>query len=123
MNLSITQYEITRRDIIESVFGILAIISGIIGSVVVANIITSLISNKQKNINDRKINIMFLIIHILIIFYFVMLIKYLSKKYIHNPLILDSTSSFIGPTIALTSLYLSQNFKVLAGSITYISTN
>ena len=123
MDLPITHYEITSRDIIESIFGILAIISGIIGSVVVANIITSLISNKKKNVIDRKINIMFLVIHILIIFYFVMLIKYLSKKYIHNPLILDSTSSFIGPTIALTSLYLSQNFKVLAGSITYISTN
>ena len=123
MDLPITHYEITRRDIIESIFGVLFVISGIIGSVVIANLITSLISNKQKDVNDKKINIMFLVIHILIIFYFVMLIKYLSKKYIHNPLILDSTSSFIGPTIALTSLYLSQNFKVLAGSLTYISTN
>ena len=40
-----------------------------------------------------------------------------------NPLILSSSFNFIGPTIALSSLYFSQTIKYLLGNITYVSRN
>jgi hypothetical protein len=40
-----------------------------------------------------------------------MFIKYLATQYILNPLILESIFNFVGPTIALSSLYFIQNLK------------
>ena len=123
MQIPITNYEITTRDILETIFGVLFVVFGTIGSVIFANTITGLLTNKSKNTDDRKISIFILCIHIINILIFIMLIKYLATQYILNPLILASTFNFIGPTIALSSLYFGQNLKSLISSTTYITTN
>ena len=111
MQIPITNYEITTRDILETIFGVLFVVFGTIGSVIFANTITGLLTNKSKNTDDRKISIFILCIHIINILIFIMLIKYLATQYILNPLILESIFNFVGPTIALSSLYFIQNLK------------
>ena len=123
MQIPVTNYEITNRDIIETIFGVLFVVFGILGSVIFANTITGLIATKSKNADDRKLNIFILCIHIINILVFVIFIRYLAAQYILNPLILASTFNFIGPTIALSSLYFGQNLKSLIGLTTYITTN
>ena len=49
MQIPITNYEITTRDILETIFGALFVVFGTIGSVIFANTITGLITNKPKN--------------------------------------------------------------------------
>ena len=111
MILPITNYNVTTRDILECIFSILALVFGILGSVIIVNKITGLVSSKQKNLDDRKLNIFILSIHIVVILIFIMLIRYVLKQIIINSLILESAFSFIGPMIALSSLYLSTNIK------------
>jgi hypothetical protein len=48
MELPITNYDITCRDMIEVTFGALTIIFSLIGSIIIANIITKFISNNPK---------------------------------------------------------------------------
>ena len=49
-----------------------------------------------------------------------MLIRYIASIHIANRLILDSTFSFIGPTIGISSLYYSSNLKLIISIITNI---
>jgi len=123
MQLPITNYDVSIRDITECIFGVLAVVFGILGSVIIANMITGLISSKTKNIDDKKINIFMLSMHIIIILLFVMFIRYIASQFITNSLILSSIFNFIGPTISLSSLYLSQNIKSLVGLISYMTIN
>ena len=111
MKLPITDYDITLRDLLETIFGSIIIIFVLIGSIVITNLIIGLVSNKNKYIDNRKINIFLLCIHIILILLFVMLIRYTSSKIIDNEFILDSIYSFFGPTIALSSLYFGYNIK------------
>ena len=113
MKIPITNYDITLRDLLETIFGSLIIIFGLVGSIVIANIIIGFVSNKNKYIDNRKINIFLLCIHIIFILLFVMLIRYTSAHIISNKLILDSIFSFFGPTIAISSLYFGYNIKSL----------
>ena len=119
MYLQITNYDITSRDIIDILLGTIVVIFGVIGSVICANIIIKLFFSNIKNINNIdniyniKIIVFILFINIIIVLLFVMLVRYISKKVIYNSLILDSLFSFIGPTIAASSLYFSTNIKAL----------
>ena len=64
MNLPITNYEITSRDIIETIFGGLLVIFGLIGSIIFADIILYPIITNSTN---KNINIIILFIHIIVI--------------------------------------------------------
>ena len=92
-------------------FGSIIIIFGLVGSIVLTNKIIGLLVNKNKKIDNRKINIFLFCIHIILILLFIMLIRYISKEFISNKLILDSIFSFIGPTIGISSLYFGFNIK------------
>jgi hypothetical protein len=122
MQIPITKYEITYRDMIEVTFGSLTIIFGLIGSIIIANIITKFISQKPKNKENFNIIFSILCIHIIIILLFIMLIKYISKQFIKNSLILESINSFNGPVIGLSSFYFIQNLKSLVILVTNIIT-
>jgi len=113
MQIPITNYDITLQDVYETVFGSIIIIFGLVGSIVLTNKIIGLVVNKNKNIDNRKINIFLFCIHIILILLFVMLIRYISKEIISNELILDSIFSFFGPTIAISSLYFAYNIKLI----------
>jgi hypothetical protein len=108
MKLPITHYEITNRDIIETIFGSLIIIFGLIGSIIFANILLYPI---LQNSSNKHIIIFVLFIHIIIILLFIMLIRYISLQFIHNKLIFDSIFAFCGPIIAASSLFFSYNVK------------
>ena len=123
MQLPITNYDVTTRDIIEILYGVVFVIFGLVFSIIIANIITGIISPKSKNINDKNINIFLLSMHIIIILLFLMFIRYLAEIFITNSLILTCVFSFVGPTIGISSLYLSQNFKSLVGLSSYIYKN
>ena len=118
MNLPITNYEITLRDIVDIIICII-IIFGIIGSVIFTNIIINLFINlfvsntNTKNIKDIKINLFILFINIVIVLFFIMLIIYVSKELIKNTLILNSLFTFIGPTIVSSLLYFTPIIKTL----------
>ena len=111
--IPITHYDITIRDSIETVFGSLLVIFGIIGSIICANIITKIILSFTKYKNDIHLNIFILFIHIINILLFIMLIRYIAGKIIHNNLIRDSIFSFIGPVIGVSSLYFISNIRPL----------
>ena len=113
MKIPITDYDVTIRDVCEIIIGVLFVIFGILGSGIISNKITGLMLSKSKQIDNRKINIFLLCIHIIIILLFIILIRYLLIKYITNIIVLDSIFSFVGPTIALSSLYFSQNLQIL----------
>jgi hypothetical protein len=78
----------------------------------------SIIFVKTKNKNDLQLNILCFFLHIIFILLFIMLIRYSASICIANRLILDSTFSFIGPTIAISSLYYSNNLKLIISIIT-----
>jgi hypothetical protein len=111
MQIPITNYDVTLRDLLETIFGSIIIIFGLIGSIVFANIIIGLVKDKNKYIDNRKINIFLLCCHIIFILLFIMLIRYISLEIISNKLILESIFSFFGPTIAMSSLYFGYNIK------------
>jgi hypothetical protein len=111
--MDILNYEITSRDVIEVLFGSLLIIFGIVGSIICANLITLLIEKNFRNINDKKMNIFILFIHIILILVLIMCVRYIASKYILNKLVLDSTFSFIGPTIGASSLYFTNYLKLI----------
>ena len=113
MNLPITNYEITLRDIVDSLIGIIVIIFGVIGCVIFTNIIMNLFLSNTKTMNDITTIIFVLFINIVIILLFVMLVRHVSKELIKNTLILNSLFSFIGPTIASSSLFFTPNIKAL----------
>ena len=113
MYLPITNYDITIRDIVDILIGIIVVIFGVIGTVICTNIIINLFVSNTKNIKDIKTNVFILFINIIIILLFIMLVRYVSKKLIYNKLILNSLFSFIGPTIASSSLYFSTNIKAI----------
>jgi len=112
MQLPITNYDVTTRDLLECIFGVLALVFGILGSIIIVNTITGLVSSKPKNVDDRKLNIFILCMHIVVILLCVMLVRYVLKKIITNSLILESIFSYFGPMIGLSSLYLSDNIKL-----------
>jgi uncharacterized membrane protein len=69
MNLPITNYEITLRDIVDSLIGIIVIIFGVIGCVIFTNIIMNLFLSNTKTMNDITTIVFVLFINIVIIFY------------------------------------------------------
>ena len=111
IEIPITHYDITFRDIIETVFGSLLVIFGIVYSIVIANIITNTLFPNIKN--NKPLNIFILFIHIINILLFIMFIRYIADNTIYNKLIRESIFSFIGPTIAASSLYYISNIKSL----------
>ena len=111
LEIPITHYDITLRDIIETIFGSLLVIFGIVGSIICANIITRVILGHPKYKTDTNLNIFILFIHIIIILLFIMFIRYIAGKTIQNNLIRDSIFSFIGPVIGVSSLYFISNLK------------
>jgi hypothetical protein len=113
IQIPITNYDITLRDVYETIFGSIIIIFGLVGSIAFTNLIIGLVLNKNKYIDNRKINIFLLCVHIIFILLFVMMIIYISKQFIYNKLILESIFSFIGPIIGFSSLYLGYNIKIL----------
>ena len=113
LEIPITHYEITNRDIIETIFGSLLVIFGLVGSIICANIITRIILTHPNYKNNTNINIFILFIHIIIILVFIMFIRYIAHEVIHNNLIRDSIFSFIGPVIGASSLYFSGNIQTL----------
>ena len=113
MNLPITNYEITLRDLVDIIVGIIIIIFGVIGSIICINIIMKLFLSNIKNITDIKINILILFINIVIILFFIMLVRHVSKELIKNKLILNSLFTFIGPTIGSSSIYFTPIIKSL----------
>ena len=113
MKLPITNYDITLRDVLETIFGIIAFLIVLIGSIAFTNLIIRLIPYKNKYIDFRKINIFLLCLHIILILLFIMIIIYISKILITNDLIRESIFSFIGPTIAISSLYFGYNIKLI----------
>ena len=118
MKLPITHYEVTTRDIIETMVGSLLVIFGLIGSIIIANIIIYPIIKNSKN---KHLNIFLLVIHIIIILVFIMLMRYLSSEFIQNTLILHSIFSFFGPIIAGSSLFFIYNVKeIVALSISIV---
>lgn len=119
MKLPITNYEVTSRDIIETIVGSLLVIFGLIGSIIIANIVLYPITKNSKN---RHLNFFLLFIHIIIILVFIMLIIYISTKYIKNQLILHSIFGFFGPIIAGSSLFFIYNVKeIVALSISILT--
>ena len=106
-------YYIIIRNIGETVFGSILIIFGIVYSIVFANIITNTIFPNIKNENNKSIKFIMLCIHIIIILLFIMIIRFLAPYFILNRLILDGIFSFIGPTIAASSLYYISDIKTL----------
>ena len=114
MELPITHYEITTRDIIETIFGSLLVIFSLIGSIIVSNIVLYPINKNSKN---KHLTIFILFIHILIILVFIMIIRYVSAQFIQNHLILHSIFSFFGPVIAGSSLYLIYNIKKIVHKV------
>jgi len=118
MELPITHYKITTRDIIETIFGSLLVIFGLVGSIIIANMLLYPLINNSKY---KHLNLFILFIHIIIILVFIMLIRYISAVFIENTLILHSIFSFFGPTIAGSSLYFIYNIKeIVASSISII---
>jgi hypothetical protein len=113
MEIPITQYEITTRDIIETIFGSLLVIFSLIGSIIISNIVLLPIIKNSKN---NHINIFILCIHIIIILLFIMIIIYLSKQFIQNKLIFESIFSFCGPIIAASSLFFIYNVKEIVNT-------
>jgi len=113
MELPITHYEITIRDIIETIFGGLLVIFSLIGSIIFADLVLAPIIKKSTN---KHINMILLFIHIIIILIFIMLIRYISKKTIQNTLILESIFSFFGPVISASSLYFFVNIRGIVNS-------
>jgi hypothetical protein len=111
------------RDVYDFFISLITVIFGIFISVFISNSITSMFVSKNKVPKDNHILIILLIFHLSIIFCFIILIKYILDMIILNPLILSSSFNFIGPTIALSSLYFSQTIKYLLGNITYVSRN
>ena len=118
MELPITNYEITYRDIIEICIGSLIVIFSIVGSIICVNIVSSVLLTNNKS--DITLNIFCFFVHIIFILLFIMLIRYIASIHIANRLILDSTFSFIGPTIGISSLYYSSNLKLIISIITNI---
>ncbi len=47
MQIPITNYDVTLRDLLETIFGSIIIIFGLVGSIVFTNIIIGLVSEKQ----------------------------------------------------------------------------
>jgi len=123
MLLPFTKYELVIRDVYDFFISLITVIFGIFISVFISNSITSMFVSKNKVPKDNHILIILLIFHLSIIFCFIILIKYILDMIILNPLILSSSFNFIGPTIALSSLYFSQTIKYLLGNITYVSRN
>ena len=125
MLLPFTKYELVIRDVYEFFISLIIVIFGIFISSFISNSITSIFVSKNKDSSNKNtiILLILLIFHLSIIFCFVMLIKYILDMIILNPLILSSSLNFIGPTIALSSLYFSQTIKYLLGNITYVSRN
>jgi len=113
IQIPITNYDITLRDVYETIFGSIIIIFGLVGSIAFTNLIIGFVSNKNKYIDNRKINIFLLCLHIIFILLFVMMIIYISRHFIYNELIRDSIFSFIGPTIGFSSLYFGYNIKLI----------
>ena len=119
MNIPITNYEITIRDIIETIFGSLLVIFGLIGSIIFCDLILVPII---KNSKSKHINIIILFIHIIIILLFIMIIRHIATQYIDNELIRHSIFSFFGPVIAGSSLYFISNVKEIVNSTLFIIT-
>ena len=69
MQIPITNYDVTKRDVYETIFGSIIIIFGLVGSIVFTNLIIGLVSNKNKYLDNRKINI-FLLSKYLFLFYY-----------------------------------------------------
>ena len=113
MKLPITNYDITLRDLLETIFGIIVFLIVLIGSIAFTNLMIRLVPYKNKHIDIKKINIFLLCLHIIFILLFIMMIIYISKILIINDLIRESIFSFIGPTIAVSSLYFAYNIKLI----------
>ena len=119
MKLPITNYEVTSRDIIETIFGSLLVIFGLIGSIIIANIMIYPITKNSKNMH---LNIFLLFTHIIIILVFIMIVQYVSIQFIQNQLILNSIFSFFGPIIVGSSLFFMYNVKeIVALSISILT--
>ena len=119
MELPITHYEITTRDIIETIFGSLLVIFGLIGSIIFADILLYPIIKNSKN---NHLNIFILCIHIIIILLFIMIIRYLSTQFIQNTLILNSIFSFFGPIIGASSLFFIYNVNEIVNTTLFTIT-
>jgi hypothetical protein len=113
MELPITHYVVTSRDVIETIFGSLIVIFGLIGSIIIANILLYPIIKHSKN---NHLNIVIFCIHIITILLFIMLIKYLATLYIQNQLILSSIFNFCGPIIATSSLFFIYNINEIVNT-------
>jgi len=116
MYLSFVKNNIVPRDVYEFFGSIILVILVIFTGSFISNIITKLYLKKTEHIiyKSKIITlILLLFFHILIIFCFIILLRYILNNVIKNPLILGSSTNFIGPTIAASSLYFSQTLKDL----------
>ena len=119
MELPITHYVVTSRDVIETIVGSLIVIFGLIGSIRIANLLLYPIFKNSKN---NHLNIVIFCIHIITILLFIMLIKYLATLYIQNQLILSSIFNFCGPIIAASSLFFIYNVKEIVNTTLFTIT-
>lgn len=113
LEIPFTHYNITFRDIVETVFGSLLVIFSLVASIILVNIITQFILKHLNYKSNININIFILFIHIIIILLFIMFIRYIAKKIIQNSLICESIFSFIGPVIGVSSFYFITNIETL----------
>ena len=113
MELPFTHYVVTSRDVIETIFGSLIVIFGLIGSIMIANIVLLPLIKSSKN---NHLKIVILCIHIIILLLFIMIIIYLATQYIQNQLILHSIFILFGPVIAGSSLYLIYNINEIVNT-------
>jgi hypothetical protein len=112
MYIPIVNYEITPKDVLETIIGGFLIVISLIISIIFVNKITKMLAKCIKLNNTNSI-IFILFINIIIILLFLMLIRYIADQVITNKLILNSAFSFLGPAIGASSLYFSSNIKTL----------
>lgn len=114
MEIPIIKYEITNRDIIDTIVSGLLVVFGLTFIIICENKFTGIILKKSKNIT---LNILYFFIHIILLLLLIMFIRYITQQMIANKFISASACSFIGPTIGAASLYFSSNIHMLVNLI------
>jgi hypothetical protein len=100
------------RDVLELCAGTSLFVFSLVAFVMFVNNLTY-VYNPSK---ERKLNIVFLCMHLTLIVFFVIFIRKFFHKYIKNKDILNSIFTLTGPIIGLSSLYMSDSLHAIVGA-------
>lgn len=122
--LSFLQSKFTLSFHYELVLGIIIVFTGVVIACILANYITNLLiksiyGNKSINKDNRSINLLLLLIHLYIIYYFVIITKHVLSKTIDDIDIFNGVAALFGPLVGGTSLFFIPTLKLLAATLEF----